>query len=112
MAAAGGKLVLFGGHDGAHYLNDTWTWNGSAWSQQNVAGPSKREIAAMATLGDKAVLFGGDDGTSSPPADTLFGGTNGHSQVYDDTWTWNGTSWKQESATGPSVRFSAPMTSL
>jgi hypothetical protein len=27
------QVVLFGGLDGSAYLGDTWTWNGSTWSQ-------------------------------------------------------------------------------
>src|SRR2546429_282673 len=31
--AADGKVVLFGGNNGG-WLGDTWTWNGTDWSQQ------------------------------------------------------------------------------
>jgi hypothetical protein len=32
-------------------LGDTWTWNGSSWTEQDVAGPSAPALAAMATVG-------------------------------------------------------------
>ncbi|HZS14562.1 MAG TPA: endo-1,4-beta-xylanase [Candidatus Dormibacteraeota bacterium] len=65
----------------------TWTWNGSAWSQQSPASsPSARSFAAMAydVKHGVVVLFGGLEGTST----------------YDgDTWTWDGTSWTQQHPT-------------
>ena len=37
--AATGQLVLFGGFDQQHGadLNDTWTWNGTTWTQLSPA---------------------------------------------------------------------------
>ena len=36
--AATGDVVLFGGSGSRHQLlNDTWTWNGSTWTQQHPA---------------------------------------------------------------------------
>lgn len=42
----------------------------------------------------------------------LFGGQTGLDTWLNDTWTWNGTSWKQETAPGPSARSSAQATTL
>jgi uncharacterized repeat protein (TIGR02543 family) len=95
-----GQLVLFGGSDGTGTANDTWTWNGTTWTQQlqSSASPSGRESASMAydTDAGQLVLFGG------------FGSSYG---VYpDDTWNWNGTTWTQMSpATSPPGRGSAAM---
>ena len=87
---ASGQLILFGGGQGAgSYMNDTWAWNGSTWTQVDDAtdpactdtctgSPSARTGAVMAfdpTLG-KLVLFGGITGTN-------------------DTWTWDGSGWTQ-----------------
>lgn len=86
--AASNQLILFGGQGGT-YLNDTWAWNGTTWTQvadgtdpgctDTCAGsPSARTGAVMAydpSIG-KLVLFGGITGTN-------------------DTWTWNGTAWAQ-----------------
>src|SRR5580704_2567057 len=35
--AANGSVVLFGGQRGTRSLDDTWTWDGSAWSQAHPA---------------------------------------------------------------------------
>src|ERR1700733_13448262 len=47
---------------------------------------------------DRAVLFGGQ-----PEGDGAW---------LNDTWTWNGASWKQETASGPSARAFAQATTL
>jgi hypothetical protein len=99
-----GQLVLFGGQDpvGA-YLNDTWTWNGTTWTQQSPAtSPPVRATAPMAyDVGTgQLVLFGGY-GTNA---------NTGISTLYNDTWTWNGTTWTQQSpATSPPARDYVPM---
>lgn len=50
MAPVRGKLVLFGGvNDGNTTLGDTWTFDGAAWTQLNIAGPPARYLAVMAT---------------------------------------------------------------
>ena len=50
----------------------------------------------MATLGGKVILFGGYDGTA----------------VVGDTWIYDGTTWTQSAATGPSARSDAAMATL
>jgi N-acetylneuraminic acid mutarotase len=47
MAGVAGKIVLFGGTSSQNgppstALGDTWTWDGTAWAQVNVRGPSAR----------------------------------------------------------------------
>jgi hypothetical protein len=49
MAPVDGKLVLFGGVGPGMNLADTWTWDGTVWTQIDVAGPSARAGTAMAT---------------------------------------------------------------
>jgi hypothetical protein len=81
---ATGDMVLFGGDqvtDGTGVLlSDTWTWDGSTWTEQfPSASPAARYGASLAydaATGD-LVLFGGV--TSAGDA--------------SDTWTWNGTTW-------------------
>jgi hypothetical protein len=46
----GDRVVLFGGYNGTINLEDTWAWNGSAWTQLIVTGPPARAAAAVATL--------------------------------------------------------------
>src|ERR1700690_1136285 len=43
--AATGTVVLFGGLGGKRYLGDTWTWDGTTWTQQHPAAhPVPREL--------------------------------------------------------------------
>jgi hypothetical protein len=76
-------------------LSDTWTWDGSAWKELDVAGPSKRLDAVLAPFDGKLVLFGGSDAV---------GGS-----ILADTWTWDGAAWTKVSTSGPSALFSAVM---
>ena len=47
--AATADVVLFGGFDNQGYLGDTWTWDGSAWTEQVPAtSQAARSGAAMA----------------------------------------------------------------
>src|SRR5205823_1183060 len=73
---------------------ETWEWNGTAWTQRAVSGPSPRGHHAMAyDIGrGVTVLFGGSDGTSS-----------------GETWEWNGSAWTQRAAPGPSARYGHAM---
>jgi Galactose oxidase, central domain len=98
---ATGQLLLFGGFNGNDpdpEFNDTWTWNGSTWTQLNpTTSPSARYGASMAydPSTGQMVLFGGIDNV----------GDSG-----DDTWTWNGTTWTQlNPATSPAGRYYASM---
>ena len=90
--AATGQVVLFGGYNGGAYLGDTWTYNGTTWTQQSPAtSPSARDYSTTAYDAATAqiMLFGG--------------GTN--NGIAGDTWTYNGTTWTQQSpATIPPVR--------
>ena len=59
-----GQLVLFGGtNNEADPVNDTWTWDGSTWTQQSPAtSPSARHLASAGAYDPDAgqlVLFGG-----------------------------------------------------
>src|SRR5437762_11434056 len=74
---ASGKIVMFGGYDGTGYLNDTWTFDGTTWSQvATPISPPRRAAAQIAydASTQKVVLFGGYDGT----------------RYLGDTWIWNG----------------------
>jgi len=94
--AARSEIVLFGGYDGAS-RNDTWVWNGTAWTQRFPATrPPARWGHAMAydSLRGQVVLFGGV----------------GVSGFLNDTWVWNGTNWVQQGpATVPPARYAHSM---
>ena len=61
--SAKGKVVVFGGGDAfGNYLNDTWVWNGSDWTEEPGTGaPAPRFSQAMAydASDGELVLFGG-----------------------------------------------------
>ncbi|MGO8993802.1 MAG: kelch repeat-containing protein [Polyangiaceae bacterium] len=101
MATLGSNVVLFGGtgegiDGGAPLLNDTWTWDGTAWNEQHPpVSPPPRSGGVMATLGSEVVLFGG---------------TNSDTSDLGDTWTWDGTTWtERESRENPPPRIGASM---
>jgi uncharacterized repeat protein (TIGR01451 family) len=65
-----GHVALFGGNAlngaGTITVGDTWTWDGTTWTQQAPAtSPPPREVAAMAAepAAGRMVLFGGGGGT-------------------------------------------------
>jgi hypothetical protein len=87
--AAHAQVVLFGGYDNG-VLGDTWTWDGTDWTQRTPAhSPPAGYAHAMAydAAHAQVVLFGG------------YGGSG------NDTWTWDGTDWTQRTpAHSPSPR--------
>ena len=91
------QLLLFGGSatTGTGFSNQTWTWNGSNWTQLHPAtSPPGREDQQMAydAATQTVILFAGFHGTG----------------YWDDTWSWNGTTWTQLSpTTSPAGRDSA-----
>jgi hypothetical protein len=67
------RTVLFGGDitGSAPYNNETWEWDGTNWTQQNlVTLPSARFWHAIAydSLRQRTVLFGGNTGTANNEA--------------------------------------------
>lgn len=88
-AANRGRTVLFGGNGAAGVVQDTWEWDGTRWYgplPSTYAPPSARSHHAMVydATNRLVVLFGGNDGTND----------------LQDTWTWNGTTWRQLSPGG------------
>jgi hypothetical protein len=78
------QVVLFGGASSTNsILNDTWTWNGSTWAQQNPGtAPPARFGASLAYDAATKQLV-------------LFGGYNGGPTPFNDTWVWDGSTWSQ-----------------
>ena len=97
--AARHEVVLFGGfaYGDTDFFNDTWTWDGTDWTQLSPAhSPSSRLSMGMAfdAARHEVVLFGG----RSIAGDVA------------DTWIWDGTNWTQLSpAHSPSPRDEAGM---
>ncbi|MDQ1711167.1 MAG: large repetitive protein [Frankiaceae bacterium] len=90
-------IVLFGGDGGGgNYLNDTWVWNGHAWTEMKVPGPPIRTRAAMVydAARRQVLLFGGQTKTGA----------------LDDTWTWDGKRWRAaDTSAKPPARYGAGM---
>ncbi len=91
-----GVGVLFGGYGP---FNDTWEWDGTAWTNRNPAvAPKARSEHGL--VYDEArgvvVLFGGYC-NAQPNCDSFIINPS-------DTWTWDGSSWTQVGAPGPSAR--------
>lgn len=93
--AARQVCVLFGGGPflGPAHYDDTWTWNGTAWTEQAPAHrPVSRFGHAMAydSVHQRVLLFAG----------TVPGG------FVDDLWQWDGSDWTElpAAATRPAPR--------
>jgi len=89
--------VMFGGYDGAAHLDETWSWNGKNWSrlpQSTVSYPARRTAMALCQNTFRKGLL-------------LSGGHGDGSLVLEDTWTWDGSQWREEEP-GPR-RFSHAM---
>ena len=90
------QLVLWGGtiDSQGNAATDTWTWNGTTWTQHVTAhAPPGRETSSMVfdPTNKKIMLFGGF-------------AVNG---FIDDTWEWDGTDWTQLSPVhSPGGRYS------
>jgi hypothetical protein len=102
-------VVLFGGTgaDNGDYggtpFGDTWEWNGrtKTWTQMFPASsPSPRGTTlAYDAISNTVVLFGGDNG-----------GGDCCRIYYNDTWTWDGVTWTQQSpAISPPARTAHSM---
>jgi hypothetical protein len=91
------RLVLFSGGTNGSLAADTWTWDGTTWTQRHPAtSPAGRVFATMASLPNGGVV--------------LFGGQAGDGTLLADTWSWDGGAWIQQAPpTSPSKREFAQM---
>jgi uncharacterized protein (TIGR03437 family) len=90
------QVVLFGGGNGNPvnhgYLNDTWIWDGTNWTQSQPAqSPTPRSNTGIAydSVHGQTVVFGGEG----------VGGSR-----LGDTWLWDGSNWTQFQQIGPPAR--------
>ena len=84
-----GRAVLFGGYSGTQSaMSDTWEWDGDLWhyvAPQDPEGdgnPEARWAHHMAFQAHRGTVL-------------LFGGTNENTDKFNDTWEWNGVSWRE-----------------
>ena len=85
MIRSSGKVIMFGGDSGTTYLNDTWSFDGTTWTQiATQSAPPARAAAQMTydSVTQKVVLFGGFNGT-----------------YLGDTWLWDGSTLQWTQAT-------------
>jgi len=80
-----------------------WTFDGTTWSQVALTGSFPEEGAAMAPLDGTLVLFGGGTGEDDAGNCPFFS---------SETWTWDGTSWREVSTQGPGRWFDGTMSAL
>jgi hypothetical protein len=90
--SARGRLVLFGGgHDaGSVVFNDTWEWNGENWRLRTDLPTSPPARWAYFMAYDKECQLV-----------VLFGGLTGAYDQFNDTWIYDGKTWKQASSDQP-----------
>ncbi|HUP60430.1 MAG TPA: kelch repeat-containing protein [Thermoanaerobaculia bacterium] len=94
------RVVLFGGYDGLNYRNDTWTFDGTDWTEVKKNKPQNRGMMAMwyDPLQQKTILYGG----------LGRGNINERITRYTDMWAFNGTGWTKLNVTAtPGERFGA-----
>ncbi len=141
-AGGGTKIVLYGGMGtGSGQLDDTWEYDGTAWTEKKIPGPHAFDGMAIAALADKIVLFDGFpmvpvtweyDGTAwtskklpGPSSRVyasmatlggkvvLFGGETDANHYPNDTWEYDGVAWTEKTvATSPSARLHQAMTTV
>ncbi|MBV8527890.1 MAG: hypothetical protein JOZ75_06215, partial [Candidatus Dormibacteraeota bacterium] len=111
------QVVMFGGEgaDGAS-LGDTWTWDGTAWTQQHPASsPPPRAFAAMTydprkhdvvlvggrtlpklvqTICGGVISAGGPNATPGVAAPPIRCTPPAQSTELSDTWLWDGGTWR------------------
>lgn len=95
------KTVMYGGFFGTNYRNDTWTWDGTAWTEVDMDGderPPNRGQMAMwyDPLQKKVILYAG---IGRPSLDHRI-------TRYTDMWAFNGSGWTKLNVTEtPGMRF-------
>ena len=84
---ARGEIILHGGYYFTN-KNDTWRWNGTAWSLASTSGPARYVFGMTYDSGRQQVI--------------LHGGTTCCGEVeYPQTYTWNGSAWALCPVQGP-----------
>jgi hypothetical protein len=92
-------VILFGGTSGENSTDETWLWQGRAWSKLEAQGPPARsgEMMAYDSAHHQLVMFGGAGPRGA-----------GQGLLFQDTWTWDGSTWQlQHPAHMPNPRMRA-----
>lgn len=95
------KTVLFGGYDEINYMQQTWTWDGTAWTEVKRDRPHRRILTSMwfDPVLKKTVIFGGLGRKSE----------EGRVERFNDMWSFDGNGWTEikNVASVPSPRYGA-----
>lgn len=94
------KTVLYGGFNDTNYIDETWLWDGTAWSRQKKNPAPSRALASMwyDPVLKKTVLYGGIGRLTSLDRITR----------YSDMWSFDGTGWTDMTITAtPGARYGA-----
>ena len=94
------KFVMFGGYDQlGKYRQDTWTWNGTAWTEvkpKNKPPHRAQMVMWYDPQSQKTIVYSGA-GTGS---------IDDHAERFTDMWAFNGTDWTRLTETAaPGIRF-------
>ncbi|HEY0070710.1 MAG TPA: hypothetical protein VGE04_12155 [Chloroflexia bacterium] len=92
-------LVMYGGSTQDTVFADTWEWDGHSWSKKDVQGPGLIHHASMVYDAERKemVMYGGNlQATESTRSNITFP---------EDTWTWNGQSWRKAATKGLGARY-------
>ena len=94
------KTVLYGGWDESNYVNTTWLWDGTSWTEQKNNRAPSRSLTAMwfDPILKKTVLYGGIGRPA--PQDRL--------ERYNDMWSLGSNGWTEiKPAALPPTRYGA-----
>ncbi|MBW3563507.1 MAG: hypothetical protein KY459_02155 [Acidobacteria bacterium] len=99
-----GRTILYGGTpDGLRYLNSTWRWDGTNWTEMNLRREQRPDARILGAYffdpnSGRIILFGG---IGRPDDNASF-------RRYEDQWSFNGTRWTEMNPpTKPSQRYGA-----
>ena len=102
--AARGRVLLYGGIGESPaegqpqpFFDDTWAYDGTAWTQLSNTGPGARYAHAMAYDARAGVVL-------------LYGGAT-MTEYFQDMWQWDGERWSEIELSGPTPgpRYSPAM---
>jgi hypothetical protein len=106
-----GRFLIYGGLDGAGgtRYGDVWEWNGASWRelramQGPLPGPRDHHAMVYDIARDRIVLHGGSVIISKYTAESASNQVNGSTVWYEDTWEFDGVSWKVLPGKGPGTR--------
>ncbi|HMN41578.1 MAG TPA: GC-type dockerin domain-anchored protein [Phycisphaerales bacterium] len=104
------RVVLFGGRTNSvsagtqTFHNDTWEWDGAAWTQRPTANAPPARFRAAASFDSSRAVMVLHGGELTPAA--------GPPIIFSDLWEYDGVDWTQRTIPGPTPgpRVGAPMT--